>query len=97
MWLSRNTFDAEVIYEKCEGVSADWLLSGKGDMIKTDNQQFADNEIEIHSLKKEIERLKSLKNPQNGDKLYELCKDLISNYRQRDIIIDKLVSMTETK
>lgn len=66
-------------------------------MIKTDNQQFADNEIEIHSLKKEIERLKSLKNPQNGDKLYELCKDLISNYRQRDIIIDKLVSMTETK
>jgi len=96
-WLSRNTFDAEVIYEKCEGVSADWLLSGKGDMIKTDNQQFADNEIEIHSLKKEIERLKSLKNPQNGDKLYELCKDLISNYRQRDIIIDKLVSMTETK
>ena len=24
-------------------------------------------------------------------------KDLISNYRQRDIIIDKLVSMTETK
>ena len=34
-WLSRNTFDAEVIYEKCEGVSADWLLSGKGDMIKT--------------------------------------------------------------
>lgn len=65
-WLSRNTFDAEVIYEKCEGVSADWLLSGKGDMIKTDNQQFADNEIEIHSLKKEIERLKSLKTIRMG-------------------------------
>ena len=32
-WIKRNTFNAELIYEKCEGVSADWLLSGKGEML----------------------------------------------------------------
>lgn len=37
-WLSRNTYDAELIYEKCESVSGDWLLSGKGDMIKNNPQ-----------------------------------------------------------
>ena len=25
-WISRNTFNAELIYAKCEGVSANWLL-----------------------------------------------------------------------
>ena len=34
-WVARNTFDAELIYTKCRGVSADWLLTGKGDMIET--------------------------------------------------------------
>ncbi len=31
-WITRNTFDAELIYTKCEGISAQWLLSGKGTM-----------------------------------------------------------------
>ncbi len=35
-WLTRKTFDAELIYSKCDSVSGDWLLSGNGDMIKTD-------------------------------------------------------------
>ena len=37
-WETRNTFDAELIFSKCEGVSGDWLLSnGKGEMIKSIN------------------------------------------------------------
>lgn len=35
-WLSRNTFDTELIYAKCEGISADWLLTGQGKMLKSD-------------------------------------------------------------
>ena len=35
-WLTRNTFDAELIYSNCDGVSGDWLLSGEGEMLKTD-------------------------------------------------------------
>lgn len=35
MWFARNSFDAELLYTKCEHISADWLLSnGAGEMIK---------------------------------------------------------------
>ena len=52
---------------------------------------------EIKSLKEEIRRLKEIKTPEKSSELYELCRELISNYKQRDCIIDKLVSMTEIK
>lgn len=32
-WLMRDSFDAELIYSKCEGISPSWLLSGKGEML----------------------------------------------------------------
>ncbi len=32
-WLSRNTYDSELIFAKCEGISPSWLLTGEGDMI----------------------------------------------------------------
>lgn len=35
-WLTRDTFDAELIYAKCERLSGDWLLSGEGEMMKSD-------------------------------------------------------------
>lgn len=35
-WISRNTFDAELIYSKCENVSADWLMTGSGQMLKNE-------------------------------------------------------------
>lgn len=38
-WLNRNTFDAELIYSKCESISGDWLLSGVGEMIKSTDSQ----------------------------------------------------------
>ena len=41
-WISRNSFDAETIYANCEGVSADWLLSGDGDMLKPQLAQHAE-------------------------------------------------------
>lgn len=33
-WYSRNTFDAELIYTKCDFINPAWLLTGRGDMIK---------------------------------------------------------------
>ncbi len=37
------------------------------------------------------------KDKMDKDTLLQLCRELISNYKQRDCIIDKLVSMTEFK
>ncbi|MBR5824182.1 MAG: helix-turn-helix domain-containing protein [Paludibacteraceae bacterium] len=32
-WVSRDTFDIELVYAKCENVSAQWLLTGEGEML----------------------------------------------------------------
>lgn len=76
-WIKRETFNAELIYKKCEGVSADWLLSGKGEMLKV-NQQNAD--------------LSLLEEDKDNKDLIELCKLLVANYQQRDEVMSKLVS-----
>lgn len=33
-WYTRNTFDYELLYSKCVGINAEWLLTGVGDMFK---------------------------------------------------------------
>lgn len=57
-WISRGTYDAELLFEKCENISAVWLLSGHGNMLSTnDNSQndkiFANNE---YATRKESEQ-----------------------------------------
>lgn len=37
-WLSRNTFDKELIFAKCENINAEWLLTGNGPMLKEAQQ-----------------------------------------------------------
>ncbi len=36
-WYSRNTMDYELIITKCEELNANWLLTGKGDMLLAHN------------------------------------------------------------
>lgn len=33
-WFNRGSFDIELVYNKLESISADWLLSGEGNMLK---------------------------------------------------------------
>ena len=33
-WISRNTFDIDIVYAKCISISPEWLLTGKGPMLK---------------------------------------------------------------
>lgn len=42
-WVARKTFDAELIYAKCSDVSAKWLLTGQGDMLRSD----ADAQVQV--------------------------------------------------
>lgn len=36
-WLSRDTIDYDLLFAKCEKLSSDWLLTGKGAMLKEEN------------------------------------------------------------
>lgn len=37
-WIARKSFDIELIFAKCEGVSPEWLLTGEGKMLKEDRE-----------------------------------------------------------
>ena len=34
-WIARDTMNYDLIYAKCEGLSAHWLLSGEGNMLQS--------------------------------------------------------------
>lgn len=39
MWFARNSFDAELLFTKCEHISAEWLLNhGEGEMLKSEQE-----------------------------------------------------------
>lgn len=33
-WYARNTFDYELVYAKCNDVDGNWLITGRGEMLK---------------------------------------------------------------
>lgn len=35
-WLARNTLDYDLIFAKCENINAEWLMTGKGEMLNSD-------------------------------------------------------------
>ena len=37
-WLARDSFDYDLLFAKCEMISPEWLLTGKGSMLKSDEQ-----------------------------------------------------------
>lgn len=44
-WIARGTFDDELIYAKCSGVSPHWILTGEGSMMDNDGKQLTTNNI----------------------------------------------------
>ena len=48
-WYSRNTFDIELLYSKCVELNPEWLLTGEGEMLKSDNNTPAVAELQIPS------------------------------------------------
>ena len=43
-WLARDSFDYDLLFAKCEMISPEWLLTGTGNMLKSD----LDKPIEAH-------------------------------------------------
>ena len=79
-WIKRGTFNAELLFEKLDGVSAEWLLTGEGEMLKSAQQQNVD--IVLDKRDKELISLCKLlvKNYQQRDdimgKLVSMVKGL---------------------
>lgn len=77
-WLSRNTFDNELLYTHCVDVSAEWLLAGEGPMLKT-SPSGSENTPAITPKPP-----KSTKVPQKGE-----TTTFLSYIREKDAIIEQ--------
>lgn len=47
-WLSRDTMDYDLLFAKCESLSPEWLLTGRGSMIKDTNTPRAQQATNSH-------------------------------------------------
>lgn len=44
-WISRNSFNAELILAKCEGLNSEWLLKDQGEMLLSSAKDNTNNNI----------------------------------------------------
>ena len=51
-WISRNTFDIDIVYAKCINISPEWLLTGNGPMLKTSSDNKTNVEQQLVSTNK---------------------------------------------
>ena len=52
-WLRRNTFDNELLFAKCKGISASWLLTGEGEMFEQTRASVLDRLSTEYDLSRE--------------------------------------------
>lgn len=94
-WYQRNTFDANLIVSKCDIIDANWLLTGKGSMLKADNSKnsqiisgdgntMAGNNSQIGGSNEAQQIIKNLKND---------ISSLNKKLAEKDNQINKLINL----
>lgn len=78
-WYTRNTFDAELIYTKCDFIDANWLLTGRGSMLKSKSASPMDEQMAV----KEEEILPEINYEYKGAPYYNV--DFIGGF---DIVLN---------
>ena len=77
-WLSRNVLDYDLIFAKCELLSAHWLITGEGDMLKSENnERHVITEVVYKSDPRDLELISS------KNEIIETQKELILSLKQR--------------
>ena len=56
-WYTRNTFDIELLYSKCGDIDGNFLLTGKGNMLRIDNSNVKPEEEGSRNWIEEVNRL----------------------------------------
>lgn len=96
-WKKRNTYDVELLYTKCEGLNAEWLLTGNGEMLKDKSNSHLEKENWIindsaiyESDKHSYESLLRI-----GLRLDEICSKENMNYDELayKLNVDKILLM----
>lgn len=72
-WYSRNTYDVDLLYAKCEFLNAHWLLTGTGKMLKSYGEEIDGN--------KSLEIIEDY-SPDNFERLKNKYIILLEEYNQ---------------
>ncbi len=64
-WIKRETFDKELIFSKCEGLSPRWLLTGEGEMFENRTNKEKNSGADDYFAKKQPEMIPT-DNPREG-------------------------------
>ncbi len=94
-WHSRNTFDIELLYAKCEDLNPEWLLTGKGKMLKevmSITQKGKGNVNNGHNIQGNKNRIE-----QTNDELLEIIKKKDEQIAEKDEQIKTLLELLKTK
>lgn len=80
-WGTRNTFDTELIYTKCIGISAEWLLTGEGSMLREERSEGITHAVPQVPTPKPDESI-----------LYNMYKDLMEEKKEKEKKIEQLTN-----
>lgn len=84
-WHTRNTFDIELLYSKCENINAEYLLTGIGDIEKPNVEKKLHSESVTKSVTNNVTNQKYKKGYTNEDNPY-IIENLPTNRRTTDSI-----------
>lgn len=84
-WKARNTYDTNLLIEKCDFLNTDWLLTGNGPMLKSDIGKSENKEDYKLPVEQELELMK---------KLYALQSELMDEIKKER---DRLRLLVEEK
>lgn len=73
-WSARNNFDTELIYTKCVEINPEWLLTGKGSMLK--QKEHYDKELHVYENKIDEKKEIEIKHLSTQITLYEQSNSL---------------------
>ena len=92
-WISRNTFDIDIVYAKCVNISPEWLLTGKGPMLKPTTEE---SQVKV----KPIHQPRSIEKKEDAQVVYLYdfeatagLKALFDNNKQNIIDIIKIPNL----
>lgn len=96
-WYKRNTFDIELIYSKCVEINPDWLMTGKGEMLRQKETNVVNEPGPIYEIEEKV--VTELK--KQNDLLrenYHLSKEMIDLQKEKiEVLQQKLQQCEEQK
>ncbi len=94
MWHKRNTFDIELIFKKCEYLNPEWLLTGKGAMLKTDTHNI--DSLDTSEKEQYEEKIRLLENTlKDKEEIINLLREQVNSLKKGDFEMPPLSMVAE--